>query len=278
MGFVKSPLSYTGGKFKVLKDIYRLFPDSIHTFVDLFGGGFNVGVNADAEIIIYNDTLTPVVNLLKHMNTTNTKTLLKELQNYIDEYQLNKENADGYFELRKHYNTSEEKHPMELYALICHGFNNQIRFNSNGKFNIPFGKREFNPVLKEKFIDFVREMHNKKIVFTNENFVKLKIDKLQDNSFVYLDPPYLGSTATYNEQGGWTEEDESALLSLLNRLSERGIAWALSNNLKYNNPLLEAFLDSTEGIKEHYLGSYHTNCSYQKKDKSEDIEILVTNY
>ena len=217
-------------------------------------------------------------NTIPYIYNTNTKQLLKELQQYINEYKLDKENSDGYFELRKHYNLSNKKHPMELYTLICHGFNNQIRFNSKGKFNIPFGKRDFNPALKEKFIDFVREMHNKKIVFTNENFVNLKIDKLHDNSFVYLDPPYLGSTATYNEQSGWTEEDESALLSLLNRLSERGIAWALSNNLKYKNPLLEAFLNSTEGIKVHYLGSHYTNCSYQKKDKSEDIEILVTNY
>jgi site-specific DNA-adenine methylase len=50
--FVKSPLQYTGGKFKILKDIFPLFPDEIHTFIDLFGGGFNVGINAEANNII----------------------------------------------------------------------------------------------------------------------------------------------------------------------------------------------------------------------------------
>lgn len=35
----KSPLNYTGGKFKLLPQILPLFPDKTDTFVDLFGGG-----------------------------------------------------------------------------------------------------------------------------------------------------------------------------------------------------------------------------------------------
>ena len=37
---IKSPLNYTGGKFKLLPQILPLFPDNIDTFVDLFAGGF----------------------------------------------------------------------------------------------------------------------------------------------------------------------------------------------------------------------------------------------
>ena len=273
--FIKSPLQYTGGKYKILKDIFPLFPDEIHTFIDLFGGGFNVGINADADNIIYNDTLSPIVELLQHMYNNTTKILLKEIDGYIKEYELTKENVDGYLKLRTHYNEATKKRPMELYTLICYGFNNQIRFNSKGEYNIPFGKREFNPILREKFCTFTRELHTKKIAFTNKNFSELKIEKLNATSFVYADPPYLGSVASYNEQGGWTEDNEKELLSLLNTLTEQGIPWALSNNLKYENPLLEDFIKK---YKVHYLGSYHTNCSYQKKDKNADIEILVTNY
>lgn len=36
----KSPLNYTGGKYKLLPQIFPLFPSKINTFVDLFGGGF----------------------------------------------------------------------------------------------------------------------------------------------------------------------------------------------------------------------------------------------
>jgi site-specific DNA-adenine methylase len=37
--YIKSPLNYVGGKFKLLPEIIPLFPTSINTFVDLFGGG-----------------------------------------------------------------------------------------------------------------------------------------------------------------------------------------------------------------------------------------------
>ena len=52
---VKSPLNYTGGKFKLLPQILPLLPNDIDTFIDLFGGGLNVGVNVKANKIIYND-------------------------------------------------------------------------------------------------------------------------------------------------------------------------------------------------------------------------------
>ena len=53
--FIKSPLNYTGGKYKILNSIFPYFPKEINTFIDLFGGGFNVGINANANKIIYND-------------------------------------------------------------------------------------------------------------------------------------------------------------------------------------------------------------------------------
>ena len=48
MNYVKSPLNYVGEKYKLLKEIIPLFPSSIDTFVDLFGGGFNVDANVQA--------------------------------------------------------------------------------------------------------------------------------------------------------------------------------------------------------------------------------------
>lgn len=36
--YIKSPLNYVGGKYKLLNEIIPLFPENINTFVDLFGG------------------------------------------------------------------------------------------------------------------------------------------------------------------------------------------------------------------------------------------------
>ena len=57
MTYIKSPLNYTGGKFKLLNQIVPLFPKKIDTFVDLFAGGMNVGANTNANSLIVNSKL-----------------------------------------------------------------------------------------------------------------------------------------------------------------------------------------------------------------------------
>lgn len=39
MEYVKSPLNYTGGKYKLLPQLLELLPKQVNTFVDLFAGG-----------------------------------------------------------------------------------------------------------------------------------------------------------------------------------------------------------------------------------------------
>lgn len=64
-GFVKCPLNYTGGKYKLLPQIIEKFPKKIGTFIDIFGGGFNVGANIEANTIIYNDKQKEVPRIIK---------------------------------------------------------------------------------------------------------------------------------------------------------------------------------------------------------------------
>jgi site-specific DNA-adenine methylase len=42
MGYVKSCVNYTGGKYRLLKQILPLFPNEIDNFIDLFCGGANI--------------------------------------------------------------------------------------------------------------------------------------------------------------------------------------------------------------------------------------------
>jgi DNA adenine methylase Dam len=265
-----------GGKFKLLKEILPLFPDKINTFVDLFGGGFNVGINVNAEHIIYNDLCEPVVDLLSYMKTVHVEDMLGDIDAYIRDYNLSKENKNGYLALRENYNKGQ-KTPIKFYTLLCYAFNNQIRFNKNGEYNMPFGKdrSSFNPKLRQKFIDFVEALQNKDCHFMNISFDEFDFSDFDGNDFVYCDPPYFNSVAAYNEQGGWTEEHERKLLDMLDKLNENFIKFALSNNLKYDNPLLDKWKDK---YNIHYLNCDYSNCNYHKIDKSKDIEVLITNY
>lgn len=189
---------------------------------------------------------------------------------------MSKENRQGYLRLRENYNKGL-KTPMKFYTLLCYAFNNQIRFNKNGEYNMPFGKdrSSFNPSLRQKFIDFHKKVNDIDCIFLNSSFDKFNFSDLDNNDFAYCDPPYYNSIASYNEQGGWTEIHEKKLLSILDLLNDKGIKFALSNNLKYNNPLLEKWKNK---YNVHYLSGNYSNCNYQKKDKSKDVEVLITNY
>ena len=61
--YVSSPMNYIGGKYKLLPQLLPLFPKNVDTFVDLFCGGANVGVNALANRIVFNDNLVYLVDL-----------------------------------------------------------------------------------------------------------------------------------------------------------------------------------------------------------------------
>ena len=274
---IKSPLNYVGGKYKLLGDILPLFPEKVNTFVDLFGGGGNVSVNANSNNFIYNDIETHVTDLLQHLHATDVNETVTAIDKLIEKFDLSKTNAEGYNALRDYYN-QDPSDPMVFYTLVCYAFNNQIRFNKNGQYNMPFGKNRssFNDTLRAKFVAFVEALHNKDCTFSNKDFRDFDFSSLGTDDFVYADPPYFNSVAAYNENGGWTEEHEKALLSILDDLDNKGIKFALSNNLKYNNPLLTAWMQK---YTVHYLNANYSNCNYHKKDKtSPDVEVLITNY
>ena len=142
---------------------------------------------------------------------------------------------------------------------------------------MPFGKdrSSFNPTLRQKFIDFHKRLNEIDCSFLNIPFERFDFSDFAEGDFVYADPPYFNSVATYNENGGWTEEMENKLLETLDTLNDKGVKFALSNNLKYDNPLLDKWKDK---YIVHYLKHDYSNCNYQKKDRSADCEVLITNY
>lgn len=278
---VKSPLNYTGGKFKLLPQILPYFPDDIDTFIDLFGGGFNVGANVKANRIIYNDIEPHVVSLLNELNKLHSHQAINILKNTIDKYKLSKINEDGFKRIREDYNNGNNTWNM-FYAMVTNAFNYQIRFNKNGQYNMPFGKNRssFNPTLEKNFIKFVDRLNELDIYFFNEDFRDLQIDSFKQNDFVYCDPPYLVTCASYNESDGWNEKLEFELLSLLDELNEKGIRFALSNVLENKGKSNEILKEWSKKYKVIHLNNSYGNCNYHTKDKSSNStdEVLITNY
>ncbi len=206
---------------------------------------------------------------------------LAGIDTYIEKYALSKENREGYIALREAYNKGGATYPLLLYTLICYSFNNQIRFNGKGEYNMPFGKgrSSFNPALRSKFISFTEKLQELDIEFFSKDFREIKVAGLRSNDFVYCDPPYLITVASYNENGGWGEKDELALLSKLDEIHTAGVKFGLSNVLESKGKENVILKEWAKKYKVHYLTHTYSNCSYHKKDKtSKDVEVLITNY
>lgn len=281
--YIKSPMNYTGGKYKILKHIIPKFPTKIHNFVDLFAGGLNVGINVNADTIYANDQITYLIELYQFFQNNDTDKLIAMIKEKIEEFNLTQTNREGYLQLREQYNNTGDL--LELFVLTCYSFNHQIRFNNNHKFNTPFGKERssFNPSIETNLIRFCDALHHKNIILSSGDFLNFNFDQLQEKDLVYCDPPYLITTGAYNDgkRGfkDWTMKEELDLLNLLDRLNQKGIYFALSNVFAHKGLTNDALIEWSRKYHVTFIDKTYSNCSYHFKDRdTKTVEVLVTNY
>jgi DNA adenine methylase Dam len=276
--FVKSPLNYVGGKFKILDQIFKYFPTNINNFYDLFCGGLNVSINVNCNGVIYsNDIQKQVIDLYEYFKNNDIETILDYIEKTIMEWGLNKDNEKGYLDFRSNY--IKDKKPIDFFILNCHSFNNSFRFNLSGGFNMHFGKRDFNLQTLINLKEFITKLKNKNINFSNFNFVDFDLTNISKSDYVYIDPPYLITTAVYNKF--WGDKEELKLLNTLSDLNERGIRFGLSNvlelNGKSNDILKKWILDGDYNVYD--IDISYSNSSHHKKIRGgAQKEVFITNY
>ncbi len=301
---IQSPLNYTGGKYRLLPQILPLFPHNIHTFWDIFCGGCNVGINVTAKHIVFNDISTHIINLFRMFASVSCDTFVASVTGIIDTYKLSNTALNGYefyncdssrglsaynkkffLELRSEFNAKaclDTTYYALLYTLIVFSFNNQIRLNSKDKFNLPVGKRDFNVKMQRKLQTFMARLQDIDASFSSLDFREIDISKFKKNDFIYADPPYLITCASYNESGGWSEDLEKDLFSFLDRVHKKNIRFALSNVLRSKgkeNTLLLQWLSQNNHYKVIHLLHSYANSNYQTKDKTtHSEEVLIVNY
>lgn len=281
--YIKSPMNYIGGKYKILKDIIPLFPKDIHCFADLFAGGMNVSINTDAETIYVNDQIDPIIDLYRYLREKDINYILSQIDKIIREYELSKTNVDGYNKLRKDYNTTHSE--LMLFILTCYSFNHQIRFNNSGEFNTPLGKNRssYNKTIKGNLVRFCERLKEQNIIFSSIDFRSFDFKNMGDGDFVYCDPPYLLTNGSYNDGNrgfkDWTVKEEKDLLHLLDQLNDKGVSFALSNVLRHKGNENHLLIDWVKNYNIHHIDKDYKNCNYHLKNKDTPTEeVLITNY
>ena len=291
MDYKISPIFYMGNKKKLInKGLLDLFPTDINMFIDLFGGSGIVSMNVNANKYILNDADSNLFNLYRLFKENEYDEIINHILKRIEEYGLAKERTShkvfddnrvenykkAYSKFRECYNNN--KNNFDFYTLMFYSFSQQFRFNSNGNFNMPCGNDCFSKTNEKYIEDGCKFFNLENVLITNKDFRDLKVSKLSKSDFVYLDPPYFNTTATYNENGGWTEKDEEDLYFMCEELNSNGIRFAISNVFENKGSLNDKLINWCEEKNWNVYAFDKFTYSACGKGNSNAKEVLITNY
>lgn len=291
-----SPIFYQGCKKKLIgKGLIDLFPSNIDVFYEIFGGSGVVSMNTKANKYVINDINKNLIELYNFFKNYNYKCIISEIEHYIKVFNLQEtgrlysfdsrtlnfdkelfmEHKKNYEKLRNYYN--QEKYVSLLYILTIYYFSHQMRFNNKDEFNMPCGHDKFTQKNKEwikQGCDFFQK-DNVKIM--NCYYDYFPSNMFNSNDFIYLDPPYLGTTATYNENGKWTVEDEQQMYHWLELLNRLNIRWGMSNSFANKGKINETLIDWC--IKNSW-NVIHFDVKYSSmgRGNSNNDEVYIFNY
>lgn len=296
---IRSPFFYVGDKYKLMPQLKLLMPQRVEKYVEPFVGGGSSFLNYKGKSYMLNDVDFYVVELHKKIGSYVGKTeeLFIQLFEIIDFYGLScscrgicvpnelkkkyvktyysKYNKESYIKMRKDFN-SDKKDFLKLYLLLIYGFNHMIRFNQKGDFNLPVGNVDFNNNVYQAISNYLEFVEQHEIEFFNMDYISfLEKIKLDNNAYVFLDPPYLISMSEYNKL--WNDKKESELCEYMDSLNDRGINFGITNLIKHKGNVNERFL---EWSKKYY--TYNINSNYisfnDNTIKLDSKEVFVTNY
>ena len=267
-----SPLRYPGGKASLANYLKRLFSmNNVDcSYYELYAGGAGAALD-----LLFSDTVKKIVlNDADFHIYSFWKSILYDTENFIRLIENTIVNIDSWHQQRDIYN-DDLAHHSNLEVGFATFFLNRCNrsgiitkagpiggINQCGEYKIDC---RFNKTNLIKRIEQIAnraddiEIHNDDTI----DFIKQNLNKLKDeNSFMYLDPPYYkkGKSLYLNY---YTHTDHENLRNILSTI--RDFKWIISyDNVKEINDLYDGFNTSL-----HLL-----NYSLQNKRKTNEILIF----
>lgn len=286
-----SPILYMGKKKKLIKlGLLGLFPNAINKFIDAFAGSAIVSMNVISKEYIINDIDNTLHSYYKMFKNHNEREIIAHINKRINEFGLpikstdrrnaNKEEIKkfkiAYHNFRDFYN--KNKTPLDLYTLMFFAFSQQFRVNKNGDFNMPFGNNCFSSKNEEVISIGCEFFIKENISVYKKDFQELFSEIVVNaDDFVYLDPPYSITTATYNENK-WNSNDDQRLLDICLELNKNNIKFGMSNMFVNNNLINKNLIDfcHKNNFTVYVLDGFrYTACG---KGSKQQQEVYICNY
>ena len=262
--FIKPFLKWVGGKSQILNKIITEFPTNINNYHEIFLGGGSVllavlilqkeNIIKINKIYAY-DLNEPLINLylnlqkeplefynkIQELITKYNECLKlnvsdKNERNPINENESLKSKESFYYWIRNKYNSLNIEQKNSIIGSSIFLFLNKtcfrglFRIGPNG-FNVPFGNYEKPEIVNKAHIIKISELI-KNVEFKCLDF-KQSLENLNNQDFIYLDPPYAPendkSFVSYNENR-FNLENHIELFKKCNEINDKNIKFILSNS------------------------------------------------
>lgn len=296
MKTVKPFVKWAGGKNSLIPQITKYYPFElkngfIERYIEPFVGGGAVLIDIlqkyeikEAYAFDINIDLINCYNVIKN----NVEELINELdkkeKNFIA---LNDEERQNYFyDIRAEYNSYklndklDVKRASEFIFLNRTCFNGLYRVNKDGKFNVPCGKYKNPTICDSNNLRNLSELI-KNVIFEYGDYRKSE-KYVNNNTFVYFDPPYRPLSATsgftsYTKED-FNDDNQKELANYFYKLDLKNAKLMLSNSNPKNVNKDDNFFENI------YKGFVINEVSAKRminsnaKGRGEISELLITNY
>lgn len=260
---MKAPLTYYGGKQKLVKDILPLMPEHNLYCEPFFGGGAIFFAKPKSEIEVINDTNGELINFYKIVKTK-YKQLEKEIKQTLHSRQLHYHAAKAVLGFPDLF--SDVKRAWAIWVVANQGYASRL----DSTWGYDRKKNTSAKRLHKKRDNFAKDYSERLEETEIENSDALKVIQSRDSrgSFFYCDPPYFNSGMGHYKT--YTEQDFESLLKLLSTIKGK---FLLSS---YPSPLLKKYIRKNKWHTKEIEMPLSMTARY--KSGKRKTEVLTGNY
>ncbi len=278
MSILVPPIKCQGIKTKLVPSILRAAPQPIGgTWIEPFCGSGVVALNVRPQRALLADSNRHIIELYRAIQ--NGDVTPGRVRAYLEEEgdKLRQGGATYYIEVRARFN--EEGSPLDFLFLNRSCFNGVMRFNSKGKFNVPFCHKpdRFAPAYITKIVNQVGALgdvlRGREWRFEVQDF-RTTLAQAQPGDFVYADPPYAGRHVDY--YNSWNAEDEETLVCMLQQLSTMFLLSTWHSNKYRNNSAIAQHWERAGFYITTIEHFYHVGSTENLRNSM--TEALISNY
>ncbi len=227
-GAVRPFLKWAGNKFRIIDRIRTKLPSG-KRLVEPFAGSGAVFLNTQYDEYLLSDANRDLIELYTILRNEGQH-FIEEVRRYFDGEH---NNEASYYELREEFNAAHSlvKRAALFIYLNRHGYNGLCRYNSKGRFNVPFGryKRPYFPY--QEMLAFHQKAQRAE--FIQGDFEQV-MAQTRAGDTIYCDPPYVPLTSSANftsySAGGFSMEQQQRLAELARENAARGVPVLISNH------------------------------------------------